>query len=45
MWKEIDWQLVHFVMMTSLNDYWIHFHLPRIHYYDIRKEDPNKKAA
>ncbi|MEN2766315.1 hypothetical protein [Ornithinibacillus xuwenensis] len=36
--KSIDWQLILFVGVSTLHDYWIYWGLPRIYYYEMKKE-------
>jgi hypothetical protein len=36
--KSIDWQLIIFVGVSTLHDYWIYWGLPRIYYYEMKKE-------
>lgn len=46
MFKQIDWQMIAFVGLSLLNDYWTNYHLPRIYYWDVNdKNNPFKKSA
>ncbi|WP_172840514.1 hypothetical protein [Virgibacillus phasianinus] len=48
--RHLDWQLILFVGTSLIQDYWIYFGLPRIHYWDvkhqaIKRNNDEKKAA
>jgi hypothetical protein len=40
--KNIDWQMVYFVGMTLIKEYWYFFGLPRVYYWVPEDDD---KAA
>lgn len=42
--KTIDWQMVAFVGMTLLQDYWCYFRLPRVYYWHVTENNRNKAA-
>ncbi|WP_179298903.1 hypothetical protein [Evansella halocellulosilytica] len=43
--KLIDWQMLSFVSVTILHDYWIYSKLPRIYFWDHRgnRKPPDEK--
>ncbi len=48
--KHIDWQMVYFVGITLLKEYWCYVGLPRVYYWDLKQtylldEDDRHKAA
>lgn len=48
--KHLDWQLIMFVGGTLIQEYWIHWGLPKVYYWEVRKkeltnEDDDKKVA
>ncbi|MBA2875195.1 hypothetical protein [Thermaerobacillus caldiproteolyticus] len=43
--KQIDWQMVYFVGITLLQEYWCYIGLPRIYYWDVTHKDDRNKAA
>jgi hypothetical protein len=46
--KVIDWQMLYFVGMTLIKEYWYFWGLPRVYYWELKKqytdEDDNKAA-
>lgn len=50
--KNLDWHLVLFVGVSLVHDYWIYWGLPKVYYWDVKREylnfaknDNNDKAA
>jgi hypothetical protein len=43
--KHIDWQMVYFVSVTLLKEYWCYIGLPRVYYWSINNYEDNNKAA
>jgi hypothetical protein len=42
--KQIDWQMVYFVGVTLLKEYWCYIGLPRVYYWRIHDHDDRKAA-
>jgi hypothetical protein len=42
--KQIDWQMVYFVGVTLLKEYWCYIGLPRVYYWRIQDYDDRKAA-
>ncbi|HZG60132.1 MAG TPA: hypothetical protein VEY68_06630 [Anoxybacillus sp.] len=46
--KVIDWQMLYFVGITLIKEYWYFWGLPRVYYWELKQqytdEDDNKAA-
>ncbi|WP_269528347.1 hypothetical protein [Anoxybacteroides tepidamans] len=42
--RQIDWQMMAFVGITLLQEYWCYFGLPRIYYWQANEDDHHKAA-
>jgi hypothetical protein len=42
--KQMDWQMVYFVGVTLLKEYWCYIGLPRVYYWRISDYDDRKAA-
>ncbi|WP_169750794.1 hypothetical protein [Ornithinibacillus contaminans] len=40
--KSIDWQMVLFIGASTVHDWWIYWGLPRVYYYEVKKEAYSK---
>ena len=38
MLRQMDWQMLSFVGVSLINEYFIHIHLPRIYYWNGQRE-------
>jgi len=50
--KTIDWQMIYFVSVSLIKEYWYLIGLPRVYYWEVKKkynnfdeEDDSNKAA
>ncbi|MFC4184389.1 hypothetical protein [Saccharococcus thermophilus] len=42
--KQMDWQMIYFVGVTLLKEYWCYIGLPRVYYWRINDDDDRKAA-
>ncbi|HEU5139673.1 MAG TPA: hypothetical protein VFT51_06845 [Bacillales bacterium] len=45
MGENLDWSLIMFTATSMFHDYWVHFRLPKVYYYEMQKEEFSEAKA